>query len=557
MADKEKLLSHFYVKLSGQNAPDDFLRDMLNVSIESSLHLPDVATLALHDARLKWIDHESLLPGKTLEIAAKLGTSEQTIFDGEIIEIEPEFAADTHRLMVRAFDRLHRLARGRHVRTFLNITDGDLAQKLAAEVGLAAQVGPTPEVHPFVFQTNQTNLGFLQGRAAALGFLLFVRGKTLHFEPPKPSGGANEVQWGQTLSEFRPHMTTVQQLTGVTARGWDIKEKREIIGKAQQDGVAPEIGESRSGGALAQEAFRLNATTLVADRPIRTQTMADKIAQATADQHGGGFVEAEGTCGGTPTISAGSPLKISNVGDRFSGTYFVTSATHNYSAEQGYATHFNVSALQPSTFLSLMPQEASSPVPPGVVIGIVTDNNDPDNLGRIKVKYPWFSNDHASDWARIVSIGGGPKRGMQFIPEINDEVLIGFELGDMHHPYIIGGLWNGKDKPPLPTSKVVSGSNVINRVVYSRKGHHLDFFDDVGPPGHILIETWKEQLSVKLDDTEKLIRIKTRQHTVTINDQSNNITVDCGGDLTITAAGQISITGVAGVNIQGAIVKIN
>jgi phage protein D len=558
MADKEKLLSHFYVKLDGQNAPDDFVRDLLNISVESSLHLPDVATLALHDARLKWIDDARLTPGKTIEIAAKFGQGEQTIFDGEIIEIEPEFAADIPRLLVRAFDRLHRLARGRHVRTFQNVTDGDLVQKIAGEVGLSAKVGPTPEVHQFVFQTNQTNLTFLQTRAAALGYLLYVRGTTLHCEAPNPGGSPAEVQWSQTLSEFRPHMTTIRQLTGVTARGWDPMKKREIVGQAQRDSVSPKIGEARNGGAMAQQAFRLNATTLVADRPIRTQTMADTLAQATADRLGGGFVEAEGVCGGNPKINAGAALTISAVGHRFSGTYFVTGATHLYSAEQGYTTHFNVSALQPSTFLSLMPQEETNPVPPGLVIGIVTDNDDPEGLGRVKVKYPWFSPEHASDWARVLAVGGGPNRGVQFMPEINDEVLIGFELGDMHHPYVLGGLWNGLDKPPLKTDKAVSGGKVWQRAIYSRTGHFVALVEDgiESDKDYILIETARGR-AIRMTDTFKKIEITTERHTVTIDDQNSHVTVDSQGDITIRALGKISIQGLAGVDIQGAMVKIN
>src|SRR5207244_13589829 len=150
--------------------------------VENSLHVTDVATLVRHDTRLHWIDEDSLAPGKVIQISAKVERQEKLLFDGEIVEIEPDFEPSTQRLMVRAFDRLHRLARGRHVRSFQNVSDGDLVQRIASEVGLQAKVGPTTQVYAYVLQDNETNLGFLRDRAAALGYLLYVDSKTLHCE---------------------------------------------------------------------------------------------------------------------------------------------------------------------------------------------------------------------------------------------------------------------------------------------------------------------------------------------------------------------------------------
>src|SRR5438093_4587112 len=107
------LLSHFYVKIDGADASEEFMHALVEVTVESSLHLPDVATLVLHDPRLRWIDDAHLEPGKAVQVSAKTGRSEHLLFDGEIVEIEPDFGLSTQRLVVRAFDRLHRLARGR------------------------------------------------------------------------------------------------------------------------------------------------------------------------------------------------------------------------------------------------------------------------------------------------------------------------------------------------------------------------------------------------------------------------------------------------------------
>src|SRR6185437_9692758 len=187
MADQTTLTSQFYVTVDGMDAATvlALMGDLLEITVENSMHLPDVATLVLHDTQLKWVDDARLEPGKGVKISAKSEQAEQPLFDGEIIELEPDFGAAANRLVIRAFDRLHRLARGRYVRSFVNVTDGDLVSKIAQEQGLHADVGPTSQVYPYVLQNNQTNLEFLQARAKALGYLVFVDEKTLHVTAPK------------------------------------------------------------------------------------------------------------------------------------------------------------------------------------------------------------------------------------------------------------------------------------------------------------------------------------------------------------------------------------
>jgi len=109
----------------------------------------------------------------------------------------------------------------------------------------------------------------------------------------------------------------------------------------------------------------------------------------------------------------------------------------------------------------------------GVVVGIVTNNKDPEDLGRIKVNFPWRGIQDESIWARIATLMAGQDRGSYFLPEIGDEVLVSFEHGDIHQPYVIGSLWNGQDKPPETNS---DGKN-NNRLIKSRSGHKFIFND--------------------------------------------------------------------------------
>src|SRR5262245_27062334 len=485
MAETEALISHFYIEVEGveKSVGVELMADLVEASVESSLHLPDVATVILHDTKLRWVDDPNIEPGKGLKISAKASQGEHPIFDGEIVELEPDFRVAGQRLIVRAFDRLHRLSRGRHVRSFLNVSDGDLVQQIVREASLQAKVGPTSQVHPYVFQNNETNLEFLRSRAASLGYVLFAEGNKINFVEPEKDPDPIALKWGETLKEFRPRMTTMAQVTNTTVRGWDPVNRQPIIAQVKNGKGAPEVGESRKGGEMAKNAFKMEAPTLVADRPIRTQAEADKLAQAMANRNAGRFIEADGTCLGNSKIVAGSSITLDNVGKRFNGTYLITSARHVQTAAEGYVTQFTVSGHHASTLLSILAPESNGKPTGGLVIGIITDNADPDGQGRVKVKYPWLSPDHASDWARVVSIGGGNQRGVEFLPEINDEVLVGFEQGDVHHPYVLGGLWNGQDKPPADKDKVVSGGKVQQRVIRSRAGHTITLDDNDGAGG--------------------------------------------------------------------------
>ncbi len=541
MSNTQPLLSFFYLKLDGQPARGDLMSSVQEVTVESSLHLPDVATLTLLDQELRWADGDDLLPGKKLVVQARSSGDSGDLFDGEIVEIEPRFERGMKKLIVRAFDRLHRLGRGQYVRRFIQSTDGDVITKLAQEVGLKAKVGPTAEVHPYIIQANESNLSFLQRRAAALGYLLYVEGETLYCEAPRDDAPPISLVWEKELTEFRPRMSTLGQVNEVTARGWDPQQRQELVGQATTSTITPQVGTAQSGGDLAQTAFGITARQMVANRPVRSQEYARKLAQAVADRHAARFIEAEGQCAGDPRIVAGTTVAIANAGKRFSGSYFVTNAVHTMRPGD-YTVHFSVSGLQPATLLSLLVPEVEAGIPAGLVIGIVTDNDDPEQQGRVKVKYPWLSAEVESDWARIVTLGGGPTRGICFLPEVQDEVLLGFELGDFDHPYVLGGLWNGQDLPPPPEKiqKLVDGAGrVLQRVIRTRAGNEIRFDEDSSGQQNAISVKTVTGYSLTLSDTQG-IEISSPK-----------------GDLKLSSKGRIIINGTSGVEIKGSTVQIN
>lgn len=153
----------------------------------------------------------------------------------------------------------------------------------------------------------------------------------------------------------------------------------------------------------------------------------------------------------------------------------------------------------------------------GVVTGIVTNNQDPDNLGRVKVRFPWLTGKNSesdtveSYWARLATPMAGLKYGVYFLPEQDTEVLVVFEQGDVRFPYILGGLWNGKQIPP-ETNK--DGQNI--HLIKTKSGHFI-----------------------RLDDTEKAEKIEvidsSGNNMMVIDTPTNSITISAAKDITLSA----------------------
>ena len=200
----------------------------------------------------------------------------------------------------------------------------------------------------------------------------------------------------------------------------------------------------------------------------------------------------------------------------------------------------------------------------GIDGAIVTNNNDPDGEGRVKIRFPWLSDENETDWVRMTTFMAGGGRGSFFLPEVGDEVLCAFEHGDINRPFVIGALWNGVDKPPETNS---DGKNNI-RKIRSRSGHEIIFNDDdTAQQEKIEIHT-NAGHRIVLDDSagqEKIeIVDKTGGNKVLIDSVQNSISIESALQLTIKAniveiegTASLSLKSNAALTIQGLPVRIN
>lgn len=525
-------LSHIALKIEGALALEEIAGDLLQVVVNHSLHLPSMFTIRLHSHDMKWLRDETFREGKKIEIYAG-ERSRYKLLSGKIASLEPDLEVTHPTLLVRGFDLSHKLYRGRHRRSFNQVTDSDLAKKLATEAGLhPGTIDETKQVHEYLFQNNQTNAEFLLEMARRLGYELWVDEEALNFRKPSPDGQAVSLAWGDTLIGFRPRLSTAEQVNEVEVRGWDPRQKRAVVGHATSGQGAPQIGISQPGAAIAQQTWG-EAKIAIVDQFVRSPSEADALAQAALDEMASVFVEAEGTCVANGDIHPGRQVQIDGVGSRFNGTYYVTQVIHEWTAGRGMWTHFTVSGRRDRGLWSMLQETRPQRVGvQGMVIGVVTNNKDPDELGRVRVKFPWLSDDDESAWARVVSPMAGGGRGLFYLPEVDDEVLVGFEHGDIHRPFIIGALWNGKDKPPIKASQAVGGDGKVNkRVLKSRSGHTITLDDTAGGEEITIVD-------------------KTGSNKIVFHSPDNSLQIKVQGDLTIEAQGKLTLKGMNGVEMK-------
>ena len=194
----------------------------------------------------------------------------------------------------------------------------------------------------------------------------------------------------------------------------------------------------------------------------------------------------------------------------------------------------------------------------GVVVGLVTNNQDPDNLGRVKLKFPWLSDSEESHWARVAAPMGGKDRGAYFLPEVEDEVLVAFEHGNARFPYVLGALWNGKDAPPATNG---DGKNNL-RVIKSRSGHLVKLNDEDGKETIEIVDKSGKN-SVVIDTAGNTITITSDKDIAlaaangTIKLEAQKIELKSSADAKIEAGAGMDVKASGTLNVKGATVNIN
>ncbi|MFB6876927.1 VgrG-related protein [Streptomyces sp. NPDC056323] len=559
--------------------PAAWAAQLVSCVVDENVGLPDTAVLMYRDPDHKLLTATGITIGTPVKISVVTVQERvrERLFTGEVTAVELDSDTTGSFTVVRAFSKAHRLQRGRKVVAFRNMKTADIVRKVASGAGLACgKIEAAPITYKQLTQPNVSDWEFLQYLAGESGAHVRVDDKgLLQFVKPKPASSAPSpatsatrhpmvLEYGRNLLALRAVLTGADGADSVEVRGWNVDTKTRLVAREQSirsDTVSPGMSPS-----LAAGAFGPNARMTVADTPYRTQAEATAVAGSVAASVSSGFGEIEAVAEGNPQLRAGLPVTLGNVGPAFAGRYTATAVHHVLEPNGGYRTTVLVSAAPDRSLAGLTSgSDASSRGPrmPGLAIGVVTDIREgKTERGWVRLKFPWLDDTYVTDWVRTVQWGGQGGGGV-FSPEVNDEVLVGFEQGLLDSPYVLGGLYNGVDKPSphdVPLVDPTSGK-VNRRSLVSRSGNRLELLDAPRGPSGVRLATGDKRLEVTLDErrSEIAVTVYARGGTRALSSvtlSSSGITLDAGtGDVNIKGR-SVNVNGKTGVTIDGGLLGV-
>lgn len=587
----EEFSNTLLVKVAGTPLPADVVPLLVGGYIDDSTNVPDLFVLRFNDVDGTVLTKANIKIGVPVELTVQTTSpgGPDPLLIGEVTALEVEVTqAGTHTI-VRGLDKSHRLFRGIRVEAYVGMTASDIAKKVAQRAGLQAKVDATTDRLEHVTQDGN-DWEFLRRLAAESDRMLTVAAGKLEFVKrplagTAPAGAAGSrdnqlvLERGVNLVTLRGTVTSHGQVPEVEVRGWDPKIKKAVVAKSPAKTVSAEV----DGVTPVALAGIFGSPPYVTGLPAMTrQATVTAAASSMADHVAGGFAELEGTARGNSELRAGKAIQLVGVSAPFAGRYVLSSTRHEFGPERGYLTTFVVSNTSERSLYGTANGAAKTQRTRmgGVVPAVVTNVNDPDKQGRVKIQLPWLSDSYESWWARPVFTGGGPKRGLIVLPEVGDEVLVAFGQDDIQQPYIVGGLYNGKDLPDKAWGEHIDGGTgaVKRRAWTSRTGMSVEFLES-GTEQRLTVSTNSGAQKVSLLQTagkgieiisEGPVKITGKQDvevstgTGNMKVKGTSITIEAsaalelkGATVKVAANGTAELSAGGVTTVKGSLVKIN
>jgi len=362
-----KLTPKFELLVEGSPADAALLESIITIRVHQHLELADAIEVRLSNNDLTWTDGDTLAEGKklTVKLGYEEGAEMTQVASGEIVRRDCEFPIRGPAVLtVVAYDREHRLKRGVRSRTFLDMKDSEIVSQIVSEAGLSGDVEDSGTKHRYVFQSMQTNLSFIRERAMLNGFHVDVdrENSKVTFKKAVEGSAVTTLKWGENLLAFSPRMSSDEQVSKVTVRGWDMQAKVKLEGSADKGKIRYALDGADKGAKLAEDAWGAREVLYVR-WPFHEAAEAAAIADSLLNQHALRYCEGEASCQGEPKVDAGVVVRIEATSKRTDGDYYVSRVLHHYEPGVGYSTHF--SFVRSTERLSPLAQQATpDPLPP-------------------------------------------------------------------------------------------------------------------------------------------------------------------------------------------------
>ena len=542
----------FQIRIAGVFLAADITNQVIRVKYDNDLDVASMFSLVMRNADNKLLDSALFDLGKTVEIHMGYGNNLQPMILGEVTSIEPEFPeSGTPTITISGYDKSYRMRHNQpEPKQYRYVNDTLIAAELAVINGLIPIVDPSPIFHlQKPIMQSGSDMAFLKERALANFFEVYVWWDKLYFQFPRPQGEAYVLEWGKSLSSFSPRISSTGLAGLQVIRGYSEDLAQTIVAFA----MAPSLNIEDLVEKLGSSGFELLTSlgrrvwrTHKLESPVDAFTLATSLLQDILQ----GLYEGTGRCIGIPDLRAGTYIEIRGIGKRFSGTYRVRKATHTID-DGGYRTSFEVTQRSGSNFLGLLRKSMHESPPPnaqekfyGVMVAKVSSNVELMDvppavpLGRVKVTFPGLSETVESGWARCLMPMAGKDMGLYFLPEVDDEVLVAFEGGNLSSPVVLGSVWNSKQLPPATNSDTLNSV----RMIKSKSGHTITFDDS--PLAPKLVIKSSSGHTITCDDTKVSPSVTIQDKagsTVTLDSTTGSVSISAKSNLNLKATGTISL----------------
>jgi Rhs element Vgr protein len=538
------------IKSAGTAIPDAV--QVLSVATRAEMFRIPEAVIVIEDGdpatnTFPLADGTLFVPGSAIEIAAGYGEAEpETIFQGVVVALRLKIDGGRGpRLVVTCRDKAFKMTLGRRNALYENQKDSDIITTLAGAAGLSSDISASTTQHSALVQYRCTDWDYTLARAELNGMLVWAEAGKLFARPPAFSGAAVlTVSYGLDLIRFDAEIDARSQLTSVAALGWDIDSQ------ATANGTASSGSDNQWGnltGATLAEVGALASFGIETATPLPASDLQG-VAKARQTRAELARLRGQVRFQGSASAKLGATLELAGLGARFNGTGLICAVLHRI--ENGDWTTDAGLGLDPDWRSDRdgldSPGAAGLTAPArGLQIGKVTKlTEDPASQNRIQVNMLLLGAD-TTVWARLGGAHCTNGAGVMFLPEIGDEVVLGFFDEDPSHPVILGSLHSSTLPPPL----TATAENYVKTIVTPKK-LKVEFDDEKKK----ITLTTPAGNTVLLDDDGKTVKL-TDQTGNKVELATAGITLDSPGDITIKATKGVKITAQADVAIQGMNVK--
>jgi len=559
MPDSPTLNSSGVLKLTILSAGSeiDAAIHVISVTVTKAINKIASAKIVLVDGDMPEQDFpvsnsDAFKPGSEIKINAGYDQTDETIFEGVVIKHGIKITGENNsRLVIECRDKAVAMTVGRKNANYVDKKDSDIITTLISNYsGLTADVQATTTQYKELVQYYCADWDFMLSRAEANGLLVCVDDGKLTVKAAQTDAAAVlKVGYGVDLMEFHADIDARSQLTKVNSVSWSPSDQAIV-----EEQVSPQTLNKQGDLDTATLAKVIDLKSYC----LQTPALLDKAALkdwATGQQVKAGLARIRGRMKfqGSAKAKIGSLIELDGVGNRFNGNVFVSSVNHEI-VNGNWITEVDF-GLSPDWFAEqrdLVAPPASGLLPgvEGLQIGVVKQlDKDPDGQFRIQVTVPILQAETEGVWARLANFYASNKFGAFFIPEIGDEVVLGYLNNDPSNPVILGSLYSSKLAPPYDPS----ADNFIKAVV-TRSDLKLEFDDEkkvvtiITPAGNKVVISDDEKSILLQDQNDNKVELS---ESGIVLDSPKDISITAKGKISLDAVGEISVSSKADVSVDG------